>query len=81
MTTDWKQRIVVDANILTGKQVINGTRTSAGFIPDRTADAWSLEEILQSYPLLKREDVLAAHSVAAELFKKKSFVAIGRLAA
>lgn len=81
MTTDWKQRIIVDPDILAGKPVIKGTRISVEIILDRTADGWSLEDILQSYPHLKRDDVLAAHSFAAELFKEETFVAIGKLAA
>ena len=81
MTTDWKQRIVADPGILAGKPVIKGTRISVEFILDRTADGWSLEDILESYPHLKREDVLAAHSFAAELFKEDTFIAIGKLAA
>ena len=81
MAMDWKQRIVVDPKILTGKPIIKGTRISVEFILDRTADGWSLEDILESYPHLKREDVLAAHSFAAELFKEDTFIAIGKLAA
>ena len=81
MATDWKLRIVVDPKILTGKPIIKGTRISVEFILDRTADGWSLEDILESYPHLKREDVLAAHSFAAELFKEDTFIAIGKLAA
>jgi uncharacterized protein (DUF433 family) len=81
MTTDWKQRIVVNPKILTGKPIIKGTRISVEFILDRTADGWSLDDILQSYPHLTREDVLAAHSFAAELFKEDTFVAIGKLTA
>ena len=81
MTIDWKQRIAVDPDILAGKPVIRGTRISVELILDRTADGWSLEDILKSYPHLKREDVLAAHSFAAELFKEETFIAIGKLAA
>ena len=81
MATDWKQHIVVDPKILTGKPIIKGTRISVEFILDRTAGGWSLDDILESYPHLTREDVLAAHSFAAELFKEDTFVAIGKLTA
>lgn len=79
MTIDWKQKIVVDPDILAGKPVIKGTRISVELILDWTANGWSLEDILESYPHLTREDVLAAHSFAAELFKEDTFVAIGKL--
>jgi uncharacterized protein (DUF433 family) len=81
MTTEWKQRIVVDPEILGGKPAIKGTRISVELILERTADGWSMEDILKSYPNLVREDVLAAHSFAAEIFKEETFVAIGKLAA
>lgn len=50
MTMDWKQHIIVDPDILAGKPVINGTRISVELILDRTADGWSMEDILKSYP-------------------------------
>lgn len=76
---DWKPKITVDPDVLAGKPVIAGTRISVELILDRCADGWSVEEILESYPTLQREDVLAALAFAAELFKEDSFVAIGRL--
>ena len=81
MTTNWKQRIVVDPDILAGKPVIKGSRISVELILDRTFDGWSMEDILKSDPHLTRGDVLAAHSFAAELFKEETFVAIGKIAA
>jgi uncharacterized protein (DUF433 family) len=62
MNTDWKQRIIVEPNILAGKPVIKGTRISVELILERTADGWSLEDILNSYPSLAREDVLATQT-------------------
>jgi uncharacterized protein (DUF433 family) len=81
MNTDWKQRIIVGPDILAGKPVIKGTRISVELILERTADGWSLEDILNSYPSLAREDVLAAHAFAAALFKEETFVAVRKLAA
>jgi uncharacterized protein (DUF433 family) len=62
MNTDWKQRIIVEPDILAGKPVIKGTRISVELILERTADGWSLEDILSSYPSLSREDALAAQT-------------------
>jgi len=79
--TDWKNRIVVDPDILVGKPTVKGTRISVELILDRLSDGWSMEDILSSNPTLKREDVLAALSFAAELFKEETFVAINKVAA
>ena len=67
MNIDWKKHIAVDPEILAGKPVVKGTRISVELILDRTADGWSLEDILQSYPNLTREDVLACLSYGAYL--------------
>jgi uncharacterized protein (DUF433 family) len=77
--TDWKERIVVNPKILVGKPIIKGTRISVELILDRVADGWSMEDLLASYPHISREDVLAALSFAAALFKEETFVAIGKL--
>lgn len=75
---DWKQRIIVDPGVLVGKPVIRGTRISVQLLLDRVADGWTMEDILESYPHLTREDVLAAFSFAAELFREETFVAIAK---
>jgi uncharacterized protein (DUF433 family) len=79
--TNWKDRIVVDPAVLVGKPTIKGTRISVELILDRTSDGWTMEDILTSYPTLTREDVLAAITFAAELFKEETFVAINKVAA
>lgn len=78
---NWKDRIIVDPEILVGKPIIKGTRISVELILDRVADGWSMEDILKAYPHLAREDVLAALSFASELFKEEKFVAIGKVMA
>lgn len=66
---DWKERIISDKNVLMGKPVIKGTRISIKFILDRLANGWSEEMILQSYPLLTKEDLLAVFSYLNDLVK------------
>ncbi|MCY7388025.1 MAG: DUF433 domain-containing protein [Burkholderiales bacterium] len=78
---DWKDRITTDPETLSGKPRIKGTRISVEMILDRVADGWSTDDILASYPRVTRQDVLAALSFAAELFKEQSFVAVRKVAA
>ncbi|MEO8384609.1 MAG: DUF433 domain-containing protein [Betaproteobacteria bacterium] len=78
---DWKDRITTDPETLSGKPRIKGTRISVELILDRVADGWSTDDILSSYPNITREDVLAALSFAAELFKEESYVAVRKAAA
>ena len=56
---DWRERITSDADTLSGRPPIKGTRIGVMSILDRLADGWSEADILDSYPHLKREDLQA----------------------
>ncbi|MCX7109829.1 MAG: DUF433 domain-containing protein [Candidatus Methylumidiphilus sp.] len=73
---NWKDRITVDPAILVGKPIIKGTRISVELILDRVADGWTMEDILASYPHINREEVLAALSFAAEIFREERFIVL-----
>ena len=70
MSGDWRSRITIDPNVLAGKPVIRGTRISVEFILDMLANGWTIEEILENYPQLEGEDVIAALKYAAEVLKR-----------
>ncbi len=60
-------RIIVDPEILAGKPVIRGTRLAVEFVLDLLAAGESETEILENYPGLTREDILACYSYASYL--------------
>jgi uncharacterized protein (DUF433 family) len=68
---DWQERIMVDPKVLVGKPVIRGTRLSVEFILDLLANDWTIEQILNEYPQLEREDVMAVLKYAAEMVKEE----------
>ena len=68
---DWRSRITVDPEILAGKPVVKGTRIAVEHIVELLANGWTIEEVLENYPQLKREDVLAALKYAAEALKEE----------
>lgn len=68
---DWRERIVVDPNILVGKPVIKGTRLAVEFIVDLLAQGWSESQVLDSYPGVSREDILACLKYASEILKSE----------
>jgi uncharacterized protein (DUF433 family) len=78
---DWKDRIAVDPDILVGKPVVRGTRISVELLMDRLGDGWTMEQILESYPRLTRNDVLAAIRFVTEVFREEEFVAIHKVGA
>ena len=61
----WSDRIVVDPEILVGKPVVKGTRLAVEFIIELLAQGWSEAGILQNYPGLTREDILACLGYAS----------------
>jgi uncharacterized protein (DUF433 family) len=71
MLGDWQERIVVDSKVLVGKPVIKGTRLSVEFILDLLANDWTIKQILDEYPQLEREDVMAVLKYAAEMVKEE----------
>jgi uncharacterized protein (DUF433 family) len=62
---DWEKYIIVDPDVLTGKPVVKGTRLAVEFIVSLLAQGWSETEILENYPGLTREDILACLSYAS----------------
>jgi uncharacterized protein (DUF433 family) len=67
MSMTWRDRIVIDPNILTGKPVIKGTRLAVEFIVGLLAQGWTEAEILKNYPGLAQEDIRACLAYASEL--------------
>ncbi len=79
--TEWKDRIVVDPDILIGKPIIKGTRISVDLIMDRLADGWTLEDITTAYPRVTRDDVLAAIAFVTEVFREEDYIALRKASA
>jgi uncharacterized protein (DUF433 family) len=78
---DWRERIASDPDILVGKPSIKGTRISVELIIGWLANGWTHEMILESYPQLTREDILAALAFAAEFMRDEEYVAVHKTSA
>jgi uncharacterized protein (DUF433 family) len=78
---DWRDHIVSDPNILVGKPAVKGTRISVELILGWLANGWTQEMILESYPQLTRDSILAALAFAAEMLRDEEYVAIHKAAA
>jgi uncharacterized protein (DUF433 family) len=61
------KRITIDPEILTGKPIIRGMRVSVEQILDLLSQGATEEELLQDYPMLEREDILACLAYAKKL--------------
>jgi uncharacterized protein (DUF433 family) len=78
---DWRERIVTDPDILMGKPTVKGTRISVELILGWLAQGWTHEQVLESYPHITRDDILAALAFAADLMRDEQYAAIHKAAA
>jgi len=53
-------RITLNPNVMGGKPCIRGMRVTVGMILGQLGAGHSIEEILQDYPYLEKEDILQA---------------------
>lgn len=60
-------RISIDPNICFGKPCIRGHRIWVSLILDYLAGGMTVEEILEAYPSIEREDVFACIAYGAEV--------------
>lgn len=78
---EWRDRIASDPDILVGKPVIKGTRISVELILGWLANGWTHEQILESYPNITHEDILAALAFATERLHEEDYIPLPKLAA
>ncbi len=78
---DWRERIVSNPDILVGKPSVKGTRISVELILGWLANGWTHDMLLESYPQLAPEDILAALAFAAEMMRDEEYVAIHKATA
>ena len=64
-------RIVLNPKILVGKPVIKGTRISVELILKLLAQGMQINEILEEYPRLNRQDILAAMDYAYDIVENE----------
>ena len=62
---DWRERIVIDPDVLVGKPVVKGTRMAVEFVVDLLARGWTIPQVLQEYDHLTEEDIRACLACAS----------------
>jgi uncharacterized protein (DUF433 family) len=63
------QGIHSDPNVMMGKPVVNGTRITVEYILEELGAGRTIEQLLDAYPRLTREGVLAALSFGAQCLR------------
>ena len=70
----YKGRITVDPEIMLGKPIIAGTRITVEAILTKLSDGYSSEEVVECFPTITREDVLAALSYSADVVGREEMI-------
>ncbi|MDQ7052578.1 MAG: DUF433 domain-containing protein [candidate division KSB1 bacterium] len=68
------ERIILDPKIMVGKPVIKGTRLTVEYILNLLAHGATVEEILEEYPGVSREDIQACLLFATKSLANTSFM-------
>ena len=64
--TNWREEIESRPDVLCGKPCLKGTRLSVEHLVGLLAQGWPAEEVLDAYPGVTREQLLACLKYAAE---------------
>jgi uncharacterized protein (DUF433 family) len=59
-------RIALAQDVLVGKPVIRGTRLAVQFVIGLMADGWSESDILDNYPGVSHDDIIACLAYARD---------------
>jgi len=62
-------RIVIEPDICNGQPTIRGTRITAQTVLEFLAAGDSTEDVLEAYPSLSKEDILACIGLSSDLMK------------
>jgi uncharacterized protein (DUF433 family) len=68
---NWQDYITVDPTVCHGNACIKGTRVMVSVVMDNLVAGLTIDEIVRSYPSLRREAVQAAIAYAAELTRER----------
>ena len=68
---NWREHVIADPAVLGGKPVVRGTRLAVDFMLDLLAAGWTEAQLLDQYPQLARDDVLACLAFAAESVREE----------
>lgn len=78
---NWRDYIDRDPAILAGKPKIKGTRISVEHVLGRLGDGWTVEQLIESYPHVNREQIQACLSYASKSLATDDVVDVQRTSA
>ncbi|HPZ08330.1 MAG TPA: DUF433 domain-containing protein [Candidatus Eremiobacteraeota bacterium] len=71
---NYRERITSNPEIMLGKPVIKGTRITVELILKKLSEGSTIEDILESYPHLQREDILSSLAYSVDVISKEEII-------
>ncbi len=68
---DWRDRIVLDPEILVGKPIIKGTRISVELVVELLARGYTSEQIVEQYAHISPRDVQTCLAYASDMLRSE----------
>lgn len=68
---NYLDKITANPDVMLGKPVIKGTRITVELILRKITGGYTFEEILQMYPHITKEDILASIGYAASVLESE----------
>ena len=68
---DYKEKITANPKVMLGKPVIKGTRITVELILRKIAGGYSFDEIIEMYPHITKEDILACVGYAVSVIESE----------
>lgn len=65
----YQQRITANPQVMLGKPVVKNTRITVELVLRKIGGGFSFEEIIEMYPQVTKEDILACVSYAASVLE------------
>ena len=69
-----QQHITANPDIMLGKPIIRGTRITVELILNKLSDGFSVSDILDMYPHLKVEGIMACIAYAAAVIQSEEMI-------
>jgi uncharacterized protein (DUF433 family) len=69
--TDWRLHIGTEPKIMFGKPVILNTRIPVDLVLEKLAGGDTFDDLLEAYPKISKEDIIACILFAADSVKKE----------
>ena len=71
---NYTKRITQDPAVMRGKPIVAGTRITVELLLRKLSEGMTIDQLLEAYPHLKREDVFAALTYASDLIANEEII-------